>query len=161
MLGAAAADRLHLKAFSGFGTSGLETFALKLYGEWQGRGTVPDGPPLAPLGPYEQLLASWRSDDPGSLVSGVIAAANYHVARSREHTNDVTFEFADEFFQLYPAEILAVYRLREQAGLANPEVGHPLFATPLGRLQPIVPPKSDPLLDGVLRRAKEQLPTLQ
>jgi hypothetical protein len=42
--------------------------------------------------------------------------------------------------------------LRESLGLANPLVEHPLLDTPLGRLQQIRPPWTDPLLDALVAR---------
>jgi hypothetical protein len=59
-----------------------------------------------------------------------------------------------------PFEILALYRLRENLGLPNPQVEHPLRDTPLGRLQPVSAPWSDTWLAGVVARARREFSDL-
>jgi hypothetical protein len=71
-----------------------------------------------------------------ALNSALVEACNYHVAQSRNDTNKEIFDITQTPFQLYPAEILAVIRLREQRGLQQPTVDHPLMDMPTAKLRP-------------------------
>lgn len=51
-----------------------------------------------------------------------------------------------------------VLRLRNEEGLPNAELDHPLMAQPLAGLPMAPPPYSDPLLDRVLARIRAEWP---
>ena len=63
-------------------------------------------------------------------------------------------DFANEFSH-FPVEVLMLFRLREQIGLANPDVDHPIMKFPWSRLWPVQPAQPDELLAGVYRRLKQ------
>ena len=53
-------------------------------------------------------------------------------------------------------EILLIFKLREELGLANPKLDHPLMNTALGQLPPEVSPKMDDVMAVAIKRARDE-----
>lgn len=55
-----------------------------------------------------------------------------------------------------PLEILLICKLREELGLPNPKLDHPLMNTPLGQLPKEVPFAMDEVITAVMKRARAE-----
>lgn len=102
------------------------------------------------LGIWDKLLAGWREPNERIFDSLVNEMAEYHTSQSKnaEMSENEWYEFEDMAYWLFPVELLAVLRLREWAGIANPKLSHPLFAvTPLATLYPTPAWPKDEVLD--------------
>ena len=99
------------------------------------------------LGAYQAIIDAW--DHPASLVKAISDACDFHCERIEDNSEKFTAEFRSPPFDLAPAEILAVYAVRQSLGLETPAVDHPLleppFSTPVGSPDEI----ADSLLDDV------------
>jgi len=96
----------------------------------------------------EGILDMWDTQDMETLSAWLVQLCNLHT-RLAAHREQM--DFASSFSHV-PVEVLLLFRLREQAGLSNPEVDHPIMKFPWSRLWPIKPAESDELLAGVYRR---------
>lgn len=113
------------------------------------------------MSPYAEVLADWRTTDMTKVQTFVSAMADYHVKEARTTAHDEIAEFDTEDRMLFPYEILCWLRLREWAGIANPETfDHPLMQQPLAKMPAPVPlPKPEtPLLDQVIEKFKKEYP---
>jgi hypothetical protein len=109
----------------------FEPFVLLLRQKLRG-GTLPFQITEQNLGPYANVLAHW--DDGLLTARDVLTICDYHCRNMQDRGRTTGEEFEEPPFVLYPVEILAIYKVREQLGLATPPVDHPLLATPLGSL---------------------------
>ncbi|WP_075639480.1 hypothetical protein [Rhizobium oryziradicis] len=127
----------------------LPWLSVKLYKAWRGSDEVFDFEPKdEQLEGFHPLLKALF--DPSASVFGeaLIEAANFHVMGIGTDDYDPV---RDEEYWLFPVEILAACRIREQRGLDIPYVEHPLFdATPLGRYHHPFPVPRDDILEKVL-----------
>ena len=143
-----------------FGLRRTQHFVLRLVAAWQGwpARELPRCAHDEPI--FNALIERWRTPDASALAQPILHACDRHTHQSRYDNAK------GEYFDLYqeawytPFEILALYRLRESLGLANPQVEHPLLDTPLGRLHEIRPPWTDPLLDAVVARWEREFSAL-
>ncbi len=127
----------------------LPWLTVKLYKLWRGSDEVfdfePDDEQLEGFHPLLKALF-----DPSASVFGkaLITAADFHVMGIGTDDYDPV---RDEEYWLFPVEILAACRIRQQRGLDIPYVEHPLFdATPLGRYHPPIPLPNDAILEKLL-----------
>ena len=87
--------------------------------------------------------------------------ADFHIQEAQNTAHDEVDEFDAEHVMLFPYEILCWLRLREWAGLSNPEqFEHPLMQQPLAKLPAPVPLEipDTPLLDQVVVKFKLEYP---
>jgi hypothetical protein len=98
---------------------------------------------------FDALLANWRSASSADMAPLLLAACDRHTHQCESTDTDMEFDLPFRAFWYDPYEILAVLRMRADAGLDNPKLDHPLMNTPLGRL--LAP--SAPVLDEVLAAA--------
>jgi hypothetical protein len=116
----------------------------KIYGD-----ALPNGVHEHDLGAYAGILSNW--DIPEALAEPLVTACDYHCENLRER-NDNLAEFDEPPFDLYPVEILAIYKVREGLGLETPKIDHPLMSTPLASLASRdVTPIDDPIIRRVER----------
>ncbi len=112
------------------------------------------------MSPYAAALQDWRTSDLNKVHDWVCAMADFHILQTR-YADEEIHEFDNDDVNLLPYEILCWLRLREWAGLANPEAfDHPLMQQPLARLLTPVPLEvpATPLLDQVIARFREEFP---
>jgi len=96
----------------------------------------------------ERVLEMWNTQDTDALGAWLVQLCNLHTRLSiSKQFND----FANSFSH-FPVEVLLLLRLREQAGIVNPEVDHPIMKFPWSRLWPVKPAEPDELLVGIYRR---------
>lgn len=130
------------------------SFVLRLYLRSLGLSEKIGGLPRIEFPPYLTIMDHFLDEDPSeTLCVALVEACDFHVAQSRDYTNSATYEFSEPTFQLYPAEILAILRLRENRGLPPAHIEHTLMDTPNAKLYPIQLPAAYPdfLADFVTR----------
>ena len=137
-----------------------QAFMLRLFADWVGD-VSHQWPAYAYDEPiYEALLTHWRTPNPDDLVPCLLAACDRHTWQTGKESQKNSYDFnQDRHLERVPVEILFVFRLREWEGLANPVLDHPLMTAPFDHLLPAQPvPELDELMQGVLKRAREDWP---
>lgn len=141
-----------------FGRRRTQHFVLRLVADWKGW-----APPVRPLCAFDTpifnaLVESWKTPFMEEISHLLLAACDRHTHQSRgdSFSRGAFYDLPNHDFWYAPFEILSVLRLRELLNLQNPNLEHPLLATPLGLLPPISDQYSDPLLDGVLVQARRE-----
>ncbi|MHC5225380.1 hypothetical protein [Ignatzschineria sp. LJL83] len=107
----------------------------------------------------------WREEDVEKFSEILNEVCDLHIERigmTQREFDSGNYEFTSPFEAVYPVEILAVLRLREQFGLQNPELTHPLLLTPYAQItsKRIDQPVEDPLLDDYLKALRKYNPEL-
>lgn len=101
---------------------------------------------------YTALAKHWRHPDAEALAPLLLSVCDEHTRRSVRKNWDIEVDF--ESFARTPVEILLVFKLREELGLANPKLDHPLMNTPLGILPKVVPFELEELLAPLVQRMR-------
>lgn len=133
----------------------FEPFMVHLFARWQSLPVPGFTIPCVPLGVYQELLDAW--DDEQAFATALVKVCDYHVEHSIEE-RVAHAEFVSVPHNVFPAEILAVKRLRNAAGLPWPAVEHPLLNTPLAQLPTSIPQVRSDMLDRVASAAQAALP---
>ncbi len=103
---------------------------------------------------YNALAKHWRHTEAESLAPVLLAVCDEHTRRNvRAKPYDYEYDF--NCFERTPVEILLVFKLREELGLANPQLDHPLMNTPLGVLPQEAPFEFDELIAPVEKSMRE------
>ncbi len=126
-------------------------FVFNIYAQWANVVLHPELVALKVLDPYIAVLTYWRSNDIKALGAALITACDFHMARSRTNNSREYFEFCNSSFRLQPVEILAVLRMREELGLENPVLDHPVMNSPAGKLYPPIQVEPDPIIAAALK----------
>jgi hypothetical protein len=103
---------------------------------------------------YQEVLDAW--DDENRLGKAIREACDYHVRRRDGDDPSLEFEYGP--FDEFPAEILAIYKVRESLGLSTPLVEHPLLDTPLAHPPAKIPEYRDRWLDLIAEKFREAFP---
>ena len=119
--------------FYGLDQDKLTPFVLSVFAKWKNIPLPPEEFPFVIPDGYRELLQNLTASA-DEIRPAVVKACDFHLSRSKEHTDEETYEFADPVYAIYPVEILFVFRIRQILGLSNPEVDHPLLNSPLGKL---------------------------
>jgi hypothetical protein len=108
----------------------FEPFMVKLFATWKAihKGASVLNPPVNTV--YDNVFASWE-DEP-LLSKALYNICDYHVEHSVEGKH-AHAEFVVPPYNLFPIDILAIKRVREDLKLSWPSVSHPLLETPLAR----------------------------
>lgn len=129
-------------------------FVLKLYSHWIGKRITFRPDVSNPLGRYQQTIDHWESPQP--LASSLLDICDLHCEEAVDRGGHPAFAYHP--YNLFPVEILAILRIRQQLRLETPSVIHPLLDSPL-RLPPTtIPQVDDPLLDRVMARFQNDFP---
>jgi hypothetical protein len=131
-------------------------FALELWSRSRGRTELRVTslqPEASKLGVYQEVLDHWEEES--QLIEALRRACDYHLAQATKQTGYPEFDRLP--FGVFPVDMLAVARVRQQSGLAMPKVDHPLLRTPLADLpsketRPSMGP--DTLLEKVIAKAR-------
>lgn len=148
-------------AFGSWELNPFEPFMASLFAKYKGISLDLEhrqvrGYPVCSLRHYADVFSAW--DDVQRLSDVLVHACDYHIKRSAEPDDEDTPEFNNYPYPIFPVEILAVQKIRQQMQLPVPEVNHPLMQTPLARPPEIPPVVQDPLLDAVIARARRDFP---
>jgi hypothetical protein len=103
---------------------------------------------------YNALAKHWRHPEAEALVPLLLSVCDEHTRRSvsgKPYGDQCDFEY----FARTPVEILLVFKLRQELGLPNPKLDHPLMNTPLGALPKEIPFEYDELLAPVVKRMRQ------
>jgi hypothetical protein len=103
---------------------------------------------------YDALAKHWRHPEAEPLVPVLLAVCDEHTRRN-VRGKPYGYEYDFDYFARTPVEILLVFKLREELGLPNPKLDHPLMNTPLGVLPKELPFEFDELLAPVVKRMRE------
>lgn len=105
------------------------------------------------------LFDHWRDSELTPFADHLVWLCDYYTHRTRRQQ---FLEFGNRNFLVrFPASILAWMRLREELGLPNPSIDHPLMKASYAKLPQKRPMYSDPLLEKVLTRLqREEMPDL-
>ena len=125
---------------------------------WRGTGlkSLP-GKGIPRLDAYDALLDARKSGT--AVAAALTAACDYHCGHC-DAKDDHAFSWGF-IYETFPAEILAVQRVRKELKLPCPAVEHPLFDNPMARIPcPLPKRKKDKLLDRVVARCRKVLPDL-
>jgi hypothetical protein len=133
----------------------FEPFMVHLFARWKNLPVPPSALPCPPLGVYQELLDRWNSEP--DFAAAVVKICDYHGEHSVEG-QIAHAEFVRIPHNVFPAEVLAVKRVREEEGLPWPTVDHPLLNTPLAHLPPALPRIQNDLLDRVADAVRSVLP---
>ena len=106
----------------------------------------------------QALFELWREPNPESLIEVGLAVCDFHTQRCRPNSGNASknakwFEFNNGEWTRTPIEILLLFRLRQNLGLSNPSINHPLMNTCLGYL----PSNLACVPDELLSRARKRL----
>jgi hypothetical protein len=121
--------------------------AARLYAVWRGRDLHWASQRGYRAGVYKELWRSW--DDPARLGAALRSACDFHCEQAvRAATEDAWTgeEFVHPPFNIFPADILAVRRVRSDLGLETPTITHPLLDSPLAAPPDRPPPHGDALV---------------
>lgn len=144
------------KNFSGWEFNPLQPMLLQLYALWRNIEINWQNYPKAKLGVYRSLFNAWN--DPAKFPTALEMCCDYHCLRTGESGYQ---EFYDSPFNILPAEILAVYRLREMQGLPTPTIEHELLNSPLGKLPAPVLSPPDELLQRIIETVSREHPSFE
>jgi hypothetical protein len=130
-------------------------FMARLYARWREPEADVNTEALNGLGVYQPLFDGWNNE--AHVASSLLQICNYHCER-RFSTEQEDTEFWHSPFQVFPAEILAIRRVRQEQVGVVPVVNHPLLDTPLGQVPSSVLLSNDELLSRVITKIKSELP---
>lgn len=129
----------------------FRNYVCEIYARGAGSGNFPDD-----FGPYAGIFEHWQN--PSRLGDAIRTACDYHVEQIDVKDPDDIGVFENNPHDIFPAEILALYRVRERLGLATPEVDHPLLRTPFCEVPAKIAYEPDPLVEQAFALAQKLLP---
>jgi hypothetical protein len=131
----------------------FEPFALALE-HYKRQREWPSGDTARNMGPFSRILVSWRGD---TLSDSVVAVCDYHCQNMMDSGGGDNEEFKYPPFDLFPVEVLAISKVRTDAGIVDRAVEHPLLRTPLADPEKIPVPSDDDTLQQVRQAASNIL----
>ncbi|QHG87264.1 hypothetical protein EBN15_09955 [Xanthomonas cucurbitae] len=75
--------------------------------------------PVELIPEYQALLDHWHSLDETMFAAVMQKAADFHITRSKDGTDQTIYEFEATLDRVFPAELLAVQALRRRQGLPS------------------------------------------
>lgn len=142
-------------AFRDWKLTPLSAFVTLLYTRWR-KVDVSKPAVVRKLGVYEGLFRHW--DDLKKLLPAITKACDFHVANS-EYTESRVTEFEESPYDVFPVEILAYQRVRDELGLQTTMPDHPLLDTPMTQVPDRHVPFKDELLDLIQSFLHRELPS--
>lgn len=127
----------------------FEPFVLWLNSQLE-PGNLPEGVAPDALGPYGRILKNWA--DGKAIGEAIREVCDYHCRNMEDHGRDWDPEFKDSPFDLYPVEVLAIYKVRRDVGVNTEVTNHPLMSTPLASTEPR---KRSANYDGIIDRVRD------
>lgn len=106
-----------------------------------------------------ELFAHWKAPDLSGMLDQLQWLCDYYTHRTASKDG---MEFGNDLLHIrFPALMLSWFRLRENLGLNNPVIDHPLMRPDYVYLPPPQPFYTDDLLGSVITRLRrEELPSL-
>jgi len=109
-------------------------------------------------GVYQTIFEFWNNS--AELQKALLNVADYHVENLKDKGAERFGEFARPPVDIFPAELIAIQRVREQLGLETPSIDHPLMKTPFASPPKDFRPEPDQLLKQVLEKVRTIIPDL-
>lgn len=134
----------------------LANFLIRLLCDWRGF-SIPDELGSALPECFVTILQQWKLRNPSGLDEALLRACDYHSENCRWDSDEKTFELSGTFSRLFPAEILAVIRLRRSLGLTCAIPDHPVMNIPSAKLPEIAPSVRFQLLERLIEKAAREL----
>lgn len=131
--------------FSEWDLTPFEPFMAKLYALWRGRNLDVRHPHICPLGVYQQVFDTWESEQ--AFAAALRAICDYHCVRTDQRGDN---EFQWSPYDVFPAEILALQRVRQELGLPQVTIEHPLLNNPLAHPPKEIAPLHDELMERTI-----------
>jgi hypothetical protein len=130
-----------------------DLFMLFLFARWKNLSVEPVPRGEVNTGPYQEVFDAW--DDPARFSAAVEAICEYHATHCTRDEDPFVHPY-----EVFPAEILALKRIREEQGLSFPErLSSPMMNTPLTSVPiPVPRVEDDPYLPRVITRCRELMP---
>jgi hypothetical protein len=144
------------KRIYGWHSAPFWVMAPALFDLWQGTGAGGVLSKFSLRPPYAALIENWTR--PERFLDALIVACRYHVEQAFDDNADEPRDFFQPLYNIFPIEMLAIKRIRQEQGLPMPEIDHPLMQTPLANPPEVMPKVEDPLLDAVIAKARKELP---
>lgn len=124
----------------------FRSYLCEIYARSTGSGGFADD-----FGPYTSIFSGWN--EPQRLDEAICAACDYHVQQIKADG-----EFENNPHDIFPSEILALYRIRERLGLETPAVKHALLDTPFTDVPESINYEPDSLVQAAADLAMRLLP---
>ncbi|PPU75362.1 hypothetical protein XcuCFBP2542_14685 [Xanthomonas cucurbitae] len=114
--------------------------------------------PVELIPEYQALLDHWHSLDETMFAAVMQKAADFHITRSKDGTDQTIYEFEATLDRVFPAELLAVQALRRRQGLPEFKTDHLLIDTPWAFVRDMPPVAPHPLAAAVEARLVQDYP---
>ena len=138
--------------------SPFHPFMAWLYWTWYMGGLPMNEARLRDLRVYRAIVKGWTDDS--AFRKALVRACDYHCARSDPDV-DENGEFWQRTLNVFPAEILAIMRVRREILGSDVTISHPLMDSPVASVPDDIPRLTEPLLRRVaerVRRREQSLP---
>ncbi|MBM3997136.1 MAG: hypothetical protein FJ303_23745 [Planctomycetes bacterium] len=133
----------------------FEVFSVALYAMFRNKAMNFAEGLAVPLGVYQEVFDSWH--DPIGLGRALVNVCEHHWVE----TNDLedlghvgAFSWAP--YSIFPVEMLAIRRIREEAGLPMPDIEHPLMKTLFAAPPREMPVVHEEALTCIVERARAE-----
>ncbi|MFQ3651809.1 MAG: hypothetical protein SNJ75_15905, partial [Gemmataceae bacterium] len=120
-----------------------EPFVILLYALWRREVVDLSARISCPLGPYQALLDAWETEE--QYLRAILDICEYHCQRCTDSRGNPEPGLCSAPYHMFPADILAVRRVRRDLGLPDPNIKHKLLDTPAAH-----PPNTPLTIDGSL-----------
>jgi hypothetical protein len=106
---------------------------------------------------YPELVASWDTEDLDHLSQLLMSLCDVQARQTLAPPSKFFIEFDNGKYCYWPLTALMVLKLRQNRGLANPELTHPAFGSLNAMLAPTpLALEMDDLLQGILGQMQQQ-----
>lgn len=161
---AEALARLFVRTGLRYGTGHIATyhpallFIVRLFADYLGEPLPAVSGRALAYPTYQRLLDIWRHPDPAAIAPLCLQGCDLHTQQTGKQPDGEHGEF--QWFAgnwaYTPIEILLLFKLRQQLGLANPLLDHPLMAPPFHVLPEETPFETNELITRVVDRMRSQ-----
>lgn len=136
--------------------SPIEQFSVRLFAKWRGRRLPSHRLQWPDSAAYQKVLDDWEDD--GAFAAAVVGICDYHQSNCNYGSGKIR-TFDSWPFQAFPAEVLALLRVRADAGLSVPAIDHVLIrGNPLAAPPPKTPLPPDERWDRILAHCRAAYP---
>jgi hypothetical protein len=143
--------------YGDYNEHGYEPFVVNLFQDSRGEERRNIGfAPAASGDKYEGVWKSWNSVD--DLSKECDTLCNTHLDIAIDKTGDSYSQFGIDPCDIYPAEILALQRIRKKLGLPVPTCDHDLMKSPLADAPTEPPQSTDDLAERIRARLRTEYP---
>lgn len=131
----------------------VNRFVLQLYGIWTRQEVRFTFAPKDAGGAFKALVDHWSEQDYSKLM---LTACDFYINESNKDSS----ELGAMPYNVFPAPLLAVLRVRKDLKLMSPTIDHPLLTSELAQIPLSMSLADDDLLAKIEKRAKEAFPEI-